>query len=225
MELNPSQAKLAQIEEGIRRCEEAQRRHHAEARAQQCAEDTLPRKAAEAGADLARAAASDEGPADLETCARIRVRGTEDNEASEKALTAWERDTRIDAKANGGLVPTKATLRRTAAPRLFDVDMKFPKPVDTENELNGLIAECRLLMREVAFVSACHTYDTEDRINYLTSAQNLALTAAKIGDTIAGLRAGPPMPKIETHRHELVYMRATSQGTSPLPLTAKSDNQ
>lgn len=225
MDLNPSQDKLARIEEGIRFCEEAERRRRAETRAPQFSLDALPRKAAEDSAEPARSITPEEESADPQSCARIRVRGTKNDEQSEKILTAWERDARIDAKANGGLVPTKASLRGNAAPRLFDADMKFPKPIDTENELNGLIAECRLLMREVAFVSACHTYDTEDRINYLTSAQNLALTAAKIGDTIAGLRAGPPMPKVETHRHELVYMRATSEGTSPLPPAVKSDNQ
>jgi len=105
----------------------------------------------------------------------------------------------------------------------------LPAAGDTESELNGIIAECRFLMREVAYASACLTYDPKDRIEYLTSAQNMALTGAKVGETVAKLRAGGAQI-VETRRHELVYTHvqaAALQASHPLPptLAVETDKQ
>ena len=160
--------------------------------------------AAEAKAKTEAAAARDDEPLDPATCARIQIRGTADNEATEAKHAAWEAAVQVDAAANGGMVPPSASGQgRNRAVRLFG-SKPLPTPADTETELNGIIAECRFLMREVAFASACLTYDPEDRIRYLSSAQNMALTGAKVGDTVAKLRGGGA-PAVETRRHELVY--------------------
>jgi len=85
---------------------------------------------------------------------------------------------------------------------------------NTEALLNGLIAECGALLRDVAFRSACLTPDAGDRIRFLTAAENLALTGAKIADSVTRLRAGGA-PPVETHRHEMVF---THVQTTPSPL-------
>jgi hypothetical protein len=85
---------------------------------------------------------------------------------------------------------------------------------NTEALLNGLIAECGALLRDVAFRSACLTSDANDRIRFLTSAENLALTGAKIADSVTRLRAGGA-PPVETHRHEMVF---THVQATPSPL-------
>ena len=67
------------------------------------------------------------------------------------------------------------------------------------------------------------TYDADDRIRFLSAAESMALTAAKIGDTVGRLRGGGT-PVVETRRHELVYTHI--QTTPPSPLgEAKSENQ
>ncbi|GAA0550596.1 hypothetical protein FHS83_001263 [Rhizomicrobium palustre] len=152
----------------------------------------------------------------------VHVRGTSNNQRLESELSAWEAEVRADAAASGGAVPPESSdLSPKRTPRLLPLS-KAPitPPGDTETELNGLIAECRFLMREVAFTSACLTYDPNDRIRYLTAAQGLASTAALLADSVGRLRAGP-VPKIETRRHEMVYVRTTS----PLPLEAEDGNQ
>ena len=195
------------------------------------------RAVAEAAAAKAKAeadAASDAEPVDAEALARIKVRGTDDNAGNEAKRVRWEAAVRTDATVNGGIVPPKISGDgRHDAVRLFAAKT-LPPPADTETELNGLIAECLFLMREVAYNSACLTYDPEDRIRYMTSAQNMALTGAKVGETVAKLRTGGA-PAVETRRHELVYthvqasqLRATQvQGTSPPPPTPalESDKQ
>lgn len=155
---------------------------------------------------------------------RIKVRGTDDDAKMEAALSAWENTVRRDAAANGGVVPPKVSgFSQNETVRLLETAKARPQADDTETELNGLIAECRFLMHDVAFASACLTYDPEDRIRYLTAAQNLALTAAKVADTIGQLRHGVPAAPVQTRRHELVYMRA--EDPSPLPPEPKGDKQ
>lgn len=141
----------------------------------------------------------------------VHVRGTDNDGKLEAELSAWEAKVRADAVACGGAVPPESSdYSEKRTPRLLPLPTAPMAPAsDTETELNGLIAECRFLMREVAFTSACLTYDPNDRIRYLTAAQGLASTAALLADSVGRLRAGPT-PKIETRRHELVYVRATS---------------
>ena len=133
---------------------------------------------------------------------RVTVRGTQDDEKTDAELQAWEAAVRADAAENGGIVPPEVSaLCHGRTVRLRDAKPDLPPPSDTETELNGLIAECRFLMREVAYTSACLTYDPGDRIQFLNAAQSMAMTAARIGKTVAQLRtAGTPPPSGETRQ-------------------------
>jgi hypothetical protein len=172
----------------------------------------------------ARAPSGDEGKAGAPfDAAKITVREGERSAAVEARLSSWEETARADAQANGGVVPPKVTgLGRHAAARLKHVETDVPPPSDTESLLNGLIAECRFLMHEVAFNSARLTYDPEDRIRFLGSAESMARAAATVGDTIGRLRAHGA-PPVATHRHELVYMHV--QSPSPGGEATESENQ
>ncbi|HTT98093.1 MAG TPA: hypothetical protein VMF58_08585 [Rhizomicrobium sp.] len=73
----------------------------------------------------------------------------------------------------------------------------FPTPAiapiardgDTEYLLNGVIAEMHFIMRELAVPTAAETRDADMRRRYIASSIDLALAAAKVGKTVAGLRA------------------------------------
>jgi hypothetical protein len=74
--------------------------------------------------------------------------------------------------------------------RAFDYP---PRPeirgdLDTESLLNGLIAECHLMMREIALPSALRAFDVESRQTALHTAMHFAQTGASVGKTIAKLR-------------------------------------
>jgi hypothetical protein len=60
----------------------------------------------------------------------------------------------------------------------------------TEFLLNGLIAECHLVMREVALGSMCATVDANVRMRFMDSAMSLARTGAEVAETIGHLRNG-----------------------------------
>jgi hypothetical protein len=175
-------------------------------REQQAAEALAAATAAQSAKDAAAKDRADKNAATPENFARIKVRGTKNDAESEEILQAWEKTVGMDAAANDGMVPPKATncfdnavARLNGAPPPATLD-----PSDTETELNGLIAECRFLMREIAFNSARLTYDAGDRIRFLSSAQSMALTAAKIGKTVAQLRAaGAPPPPSEEFRQRI----------------------
>lgn len=138
--------------------------------------------------------------------AGVKVRGTKNDGENEMILRAFEKGVHADAAVNGGLVPPKASFKyedKTIV-RLTGEAAAPPAASDTETELNGLIAECRYLMREIAFNSARLTYDADDRIRFLSSAQGLALTAAKIGRTVAQIRAaGVAPPPVEERRQRI----------------------
>ncbi len=85
----------------------------------------------------------------------------------------------------------------------------FPRPVlapiardgDTEYLLNGLIAEMHYMIRALALPTAAETGDADVRRRYITSSIDLAHAAAKIGKTVAGLRAAN-MPRAARTRME-----------------------
>jgi hypothetical protein len=96
---------------------------------------------------------------------------------------------------------------------------------DTETLLNGLIEECRYLLREVAFNSARLTADADDRIRFLSSAESLAMTGAKIADTVARLPANGSA-RIEERRHRVIYEHAqTPSPPSPRKKSPKNEKQ
>jgi hypothetical protein len=107
----------------------------------------------------------------------------------------------------GPPVPVLPSAKRPAAPAA---------PFDTETLLNDLIVECRSLLRDVAFRSACLTPDADDRIRFISAAESLAITAAKVGETIAHLRTGGT-PAIEEHRHRMIYEHTQTTVAPPSP--------
>ncbi len=97
---------------------------------------------------------------------------TDEFEDPEAGRAAWEAETLAVAEAHGGLMPLidgpypgdRPQLRLTGAPAA----PAAPRPHgDTETELNALIAECRLFMREIAFHSARLAPDARDRIHFI----------------------------------------------------------
>jgi hypothetical protein len=142
------------------------------------------------------------------------------------AVEAWERDVEREAEAGGGLIAPRPTLlddRCEPVVRLPSPRKIARPPRETEALLNGLIADCAALLRDVAFRSACLTPDANDRLRFLAAAQSLARTGAKVGETIVRLRGGGA-PGVETHRHELVYTHVQSTPLPP-PSGADSANQ
>jgi len=97
-------------------------------------------------------------------------------------------------------------------PRLADQPALPSSACDTETLLNGLIEECRYLLREVAFNSARLTPNVDDRVRFLSSAESLAMTGAKIADTVVRLRGGS---NVQEHLQRVVVehvQRAATEG-------------
>ena len=171
----------------------------------------------------ARAPADGEGEARAEAPfdpAKVTVRQGENSARIEAGLSEWEEEVRADAKANGGVVPPKVSGRSLyTAVRLKNADTDVPPPSDTEALLNGLIAECRFLMHEVTFNSARLTYDPNDRILFLNSAESMAITATKVADAIGRLRnvgAPPPAPAAPQERRQRITVEHI-QTVAPSP--------
>lgn len=84
----------------------------------------------------------------------------------------------------------------------------FPRPrraeirreADTEDLLNGMIAEMHYVMREVALPSACTANEIDTRNRFLGTVMELATTGAKVGKTIAKLRASDKVTELREHR-------------------------
>ena len=137
----------------------------------------------------------------------------EPRDGKDARIVQWEDEMRRYADDNGGLVPTRLSgvfedrfrqVRLVEARADTAENGKPPvpsdaAPSDTEKLLNGLIEECRALLRDVAFRSACLTPDADERIRFLTAAQNLATTGANVGKVVARLRA-PAAPAMEERR-------------------------
>jgi len=90
-------------------------------------------------------------------------------------------------------------------PELSDIDPPRAPQVgggDTETLLNGLIAECHFLMREVAFRTICDSRDPLDRLRFLEATQSMMRAGAIVGDSIARLRHGPVKQIRQSFVHE-----------------------
>ncbi len=132
-------------------------------------------------------------------------------DAKDARIARWEDEMRRTADDHGGLVPTglsglfdarhrQVRLADRPAETAEGDNSSVPSaPSDTETLLNGLIEECRSLLHDVAFRSACLTPDADERIGFLTAAQNLAITGANVGKVVARLRA-PAAPAMEERR-------------------------
>lgn len=88
---------------------------------------------------------------------------------------------------------------------------EIPRDGDTEDLLNGLIAECHFLMREVSLPTAIQVLDATTRAQFLNTAMSLAQTGAKVGRTVAKLRGAGAVTEIR-QRH--ISERVT---TGPAP--------
>jgi hypothetical protein len=99
-------------------------------------------------------------------------------------------------KSDGLLQKVRAT-----APFSIPKAAKIRREGDTEDLLNGLIAECHFLMRELATPSACQTADALTRQQFLGSAMELAITGANVGKVVAKLRSAGLV--IETHQRQV----------------------
>lgn len=106
------------------------------------------------------------------------------------------------------------------APVLDDIAPAFARPParairndgDTEHLLNGLIAECHLLMRAVTLPSAMRAGDADTRQQFLRSAMDMAKVGAKVGRAVAKLRGAGVSTEIrQRHISERVY-----SGPAPL---------
>jgi hypothetical protein len=86
---------------------------------------------------------------------------------------------------------------------------------DTEHLLNGLIAECHLLMRSVVLPTAMRAIDADTRSRFLGTATSLAQTGAKIGRAVAKLRGAGAVNEIR-QRHVTEHVL-----TTPAPQTEK----
>jgi hypothetical protein len=153
----------------------------------------------------------------------------EPREGKDARIVQWEDEMRRYADENGGLVPARLSglfddgrrqVRLTDG-RAETAACSSPlapsaAPSDTEKLLNGLIEECRALLRDVAFRSACLTPDADERIRFLTAAQNLATTGANVGKVVARLR-GPNAPVVEERRHRMIYEHTQTTVAPPSP--------
>jgi len=142
-------------------------------------------------------------------------------ESKDAMIARWEDEMRRYAEEHGGLVPTHLTglfeerrrQVRLADERADGAEADKPAPPDTETLLNALIVECHALLRDVAFRSACLTPDADERIRFLTAAQNLATTGANVGKVVARLRPrGASAPEERLYR-----MVFEHQQTPPSP--------
>lgn len=172
---------------------------------------------------------TEQDKADARDATQTTVRGTRDNGKTEAVLSKWEKDVRADAALHGGVVPPKIShAGDEVTVRLNDAPKPVPPPLDTEAELNGLIAECRFLLHEVAFHSARLTYDPGDRIRFLSAAESLARTAATVGDTVSRLRNGGSEPALVHEHHQLVtveHVQTTRRGEGDRGKSRKSSKQ
>ena len=134
-------------------------------------------------------------------------------EAEELALAREEQAQQVE-------VVSRKSMFSDPAPVLDDVAPGFARPHarairsdgDTEHLLNGLIAECHLLMRAVTLPSAMRAGDADTRQEFLKSAMDIAKVGAKVGRAVAKLRGAGANTEIrQRHISERVY-----SGPAPL---------
>jgi len=107
-------------------------------------------------------------------------------QAVEDTLKTLEDD---DSPFGGPFVGGREVEMREAAPFPTPALAPIARDGDTEYLLNGVIAEMHYIMRELAVPTAAETGDADMRRRYIGSSIELALAAAKVGKTVAGLRA------------------------------------
>lgn len=125
-----------------------------------------------------------------------------------------------EEQAQQSAVVSRSSPFSDPAPVLDDIAPGFARPHvrairnsgDTEHLLNGLIAECHLLMRAVTLSSAMRAGDADTRREFLNSAMSIAKVGAKVGCAVAKLRGAGVATEIrQRHISEHVY-----SGPAPL---------
>jgi hypothetical protein len=79
---------------------------------------------------------------------------------------------------------------------------KIRRNAETEDLLNGMIAEMHYFMRALVLPSACDTIDASRRIDFINVAGGLALRGAQVADAVAKLRSA--MPASEAERGQFI---------------------
>ena len=147
--------------------------------------------------------------------AGVRGRKANDEDAAARAaadpILQWESDVEAEAAAQGGTLAPEIPPYFSPKNRLVRLpDIKVAVPcADTEIILNGLIEDCRMLIREVAFHTARLTPDPDIRLRALTSAQTLAVAGAKVGKTIAAIKSCKKDKSETRHRMIVEHVQST----------------
>ncbi|MDE1987664.1 MAG: hypothetical protein KGL56_07430 [Alphaproteobacteria bacterium] len=138
-------------------------------------------------------------------------------EQREEKTRQWESDMCALADAHGGVLPPDPAFKYSSTQPVVRLDEVPAVPsdaaADTEALLNGLIAECRFLVREVAFHSARLTPNPDDRMRFLSAAESLVITGAKVGDAVARLRGGGSV--VEERRQRILVEHIQNISASP----------
>ena len=139
---------------------------------------------------------------------------------ADNAIAAEELALAREEQAQQCAVVGRSSMFADPAPALDDIAPGFARPQarairndgDTEHLLNGLIAECHLLMRAVTLPSAMRAGDADTRREFLKSAMDIAQVGAKVGRAVAKLRGAGVNTEIrQRHISERVY-----SGPAPL---------
>lgn len=82
-----------------------------------------------------------------------------------------------------------------------------PPPDETEALLNGVIADCRLFLREIVFHSARLAALESDRSTFIQDACRMAKTAGGVGKEIARLRRAANTDRVGENRQRIIVER------------------
>jgi hypothetical protein len=85
---------------------------------------------------------------------------------------------------------------------------------DTEDLLNGLIAECHYWMREVVMPTACRTHDANVRRDFVNTAMEFAVTGARVGEAVAKLRSAGQVTELR-QRHVVEHVERVLPPPAP----------
>ncbi len=142
----------------------------------------------------------------------------ETDEAAAARLARWAEITRAETAAHGGLMPlvedvpppaggwTQIPLKEPMGPPAPPAAKAANSPDAAEAELTGVIADCRMLMREVAMASARLTCGPDERLRFINSACRAAHAAAAAGKMVAKLRAASA-GAMEENRQRIIVER------------------
>jgi hypothetical protein len=138
-------------------------------------------------------------------------------EQREEALSTIDTLAVQEACEAGGLRPFVSKMPPGAKPLAripaeasadFALPPAPPLPTEeTEALLNGVISDCRLFMREIAFHSARLAAFEGDRTGFIHAAAGMARAAARVGDTIARTRMAKDGAFVDERRQRIVVER------------------